>query len=164
MRLRARDHCTSSTLIDGKGGAGSSLLLPHYAWGTNGECECKMDVKSTWIPTWHRMDRVFVVTWTILKNHLFGGRPNTKPGDHGTPHARNYWFILLYHVRGPAWIEIHWISMWLRVRSHMASHTLQGSWPHYMILEVCWDGLWTLFFWALTISWSWLLARVWSGP
>ena len=26
MRLRARDHCTSSTLIGGKGGAGPSLL------------------------------------------------------------------------------------------------------------------------------------------
>ena len=27
------------------------------------------------------------------------------------------------------------------------------------------DGLETLFFfWALTISWSWVLARVWSGP
>ena len=25
-RLRARDHCTSSTLIGGKGGAGPSLL------------------------------------------------------------------------------------------------------------------------------------------
>ena len=26
-RLRAHDHCTSSTLIGGKGGAGPSLLL-----------------------------------------------------------------------------------------------------------------------------------------
>ena len=33
-----------------------------------------------------------------------------------------------------------------------------------MILEVPWDGLWTLSFWALTISWSRPLARVWSGP
>ena len=38
--------------------------------GTNGVCECKMDVKSTWILTWHRMDHVFMVTWTIFKNHL----------------------------------------------------------------------------------------------
>ena len=29
-----------------------------------------MDVKSTWIPTWHQMDHVFVVTWTIFENHL----------------------------------------------------------------------------------------------
>jgi hypothetical protein len=30
----------------------------HYAWGTNGVCECKMDVKSTW----HRMDHV---SWSL---------------------------------------------------------------------------------------------------
>ena len=43
--------------------------------------------------------------------------------------------------------------------------TLEGQWPHYMILEVSWYGLWTLtFFWALTIWWSRLLARVQSGP
>ena len=35
-----------------------SKFASHYAWGTNGVCECKMDVKSTWIPTWHRMDHV----------------------------------------------------------------------------------------------------------
>ena len=56
-RLRARDHYTSSTLIGGKGGAGPSSLHT-TAWGTNGVCECKMDVKSTWIPTWHQMDHV----------------------------------------------------------------------------------------------------------
>ena len=27
-------------------------------WGTNGVCEWRMDVKSTWIPTWHQMDHV----------------------------------------------------------------------------------------------------------
>ena len=35
-----------------------SKFTSHYAWGTNGVCECKMDVKSTWIPTWHQMDHV----------------------------------------------------------------------------------------------------------
>jgi hypothetical protein len=29
-----------------------------------------MDVKSTWVLTWHRMDHVFMVTWTIFKYHL----------------------------------------------------------------------------------------------
>ena len=49
----------------------------------------------------------FMVTWTILKNHLLGGRPNTKPmGDHDTPNAHNRWFILFYHVWESAWIEI----------------------------------------------------------
>ena len=154
MGLRAHDHCTSSTLIGGKGGAGPSLLLHHYAWGTTGACECKMDVKSTWIPTWHRYGSCSMVTWTIFNNHLFGGRPNTKPGDHDTLHAHNYWFTLFYHVWGPAWIEIHWISMWLRVRSHMTSHTLQGPWLHYMILEVLLGRPLDTFFWALIISWS----------
>jgi hypothetical protein len=50
--------------------------------GINGVCECKMDVKSTWIPTWHRMGSCFMVTWTVLKKPPLGGRPNTKPGDH----------------------------------------------------------------------------------
>ena len=60
-RLRARDHCTSGTLIGGKGGAVPSSLHT-YAWGTNGVCECKVDVKSTWMPTWHRMDHV---SWSL---------------------------------------------------------------------------------------------------
>ena len=34
----------------------------HYAWGTNGLCECKMDVKSTWIRTRHQMDHV---SWSL---------------------------------------------------------------------------------------------------
>ena len=39
-----------------------SKFASHYTWGTNGVCECKMDVKSTWIPTWHRMDHV---SWSL---------------------------------------------------------------------------------------------------
>jgi hypothetical protein len=35
-----------------------SKFTSHYAWGTNGVCECKMDVKSTCIPTWHPMHHV----------------------------------------------------------------------------------------------------------
>ena len=37
-------------------------VASHYAWGTNKVCECKMDVKSTWIPTWHQMDHV---SWSL---------------------------------------------------------------------------------------------------
>jgi hypothetical protein len=32
--------------------------------------ECKMDVQSTWVSTWHQVDHVFMVTWTIFINHL----------------------------------------------------------------------------------------------
>ena len=56
MRLRARDHYTSSTLIGGKGRAGPSSL--HTTLEEQGVCECKMDVHSTWIPKWHQMDHV----------------------------------------------------------------------------------------------------------
>jgi hypothetical protein len=44
MRLRAHDHYTSSTLIDGKGGARPSSLHTTLE-GPTGVCECKMDVK-----------------------------------------------------------------------------------------------------------------------
>ena len=58
-----------------------SKLASHYdAWGTNGVCECKMDVKFTWIPTWHWLDHV---SWSLV------GRPNTKSRDHGTPNTHN---------------------------------------------------------------------------
>ena len=117
---------TSSTLIGGKAGAGpSSLQSSHYAWGTNGARECKMDVKSAWIPN--------DIKWVMFHGHLdyfqkppFGGRPNTKLGDHGTQNAHNHWFILFYNVRGPAWIKFHSNSIWLRAWSHMASHYTWG--------------------------------------
>ena len=106
----------------------------------------------------------FMVTWTIFNNHLLEASPNTKPGDHGTPKAHNCWFILFYHSWGPAWIEIHWNSIWLRAQSHMPSHY---TWGCVTTLYDCGGVLrrpLDTSFWALTISWSRLLARVWSGP
>ena len=58
IRLRARDHYTSSTFIGGKGGASPSSLHTTLEGPTEYVCECKMDEKSTWIPTWHSMDHV----------------------------------------------------------------------------------------------------------
>ena len=81
-----------------------SKFASHYAWGTNIVCECKMDVKSTWIPTWHQMNHVSWLLGLFSKPPL-GGRPNTKPGDHGTPNAHNHCFILIHHAWGPAWID-----------------------------------------------------------
>ena len=76
---------------------------------------------------------------------LLGGRPNTKPlGDHGTLNAHNRWFILFYHGWGPAWIEIHWNSIWLRTRSHMTSHYTWRSVNKLHALEVSWGNLWTV--------------------
>ena len=83
MRLRTRDHCTSSTLIGGKGVAGPSSLQI-YARGTNRACECKMDVKTTWISYLTSSGSCFMVTWTSLEKPPLGGRLDTIPGDHVT--------------------------------------------------------------------------------
>jgi hypothetical protein len=69
--------------------------------------------------------------------------------------------IMFYHVWEP--IRINWNSIWLRARSHMTSH---HSWGSVTTLHDCAGVLGRpldTFFWALTISWSRLLARVWSG-
>ena len=92
-----------------------------------------------------------------------GGRPNTKPGNHGTPNAHNRRIILFYHVWGSAWIEIHRNSIWLRARSHMASHYTWGSVTTLLNLEGVLRRPLDSFSWALPISWSRLLAHVWSG-
>ena len=50
-RVRVHDHYTSSTLIGGKLGASPSSLHTMREGPMEYVCECKMDVKSTWIPT-----------------------------------------------------------------------------------------------------------------
>ena len=54
------------------------------------------------------MDSYMALNGSCVHGHLdyfqkspLEGRPNTKLGDHGTPNARNRWFIRFYHVRGP---------------------------------------------------------------
>ena len=59
-RLRARDHCTSSPLIGGE--AEPVKFASHYVWGTNGVCQCKMDVKWPWNPG-REMAKVFRAFW-----------------------------------------------------------------------------------------------------
>ena len=137
-----------------------SKFASHFTWGTNGVCECKMDVKSTCISTWHHMNHDHL---DYFQKPPLKGRPNTKPGDHGTPNAPYHWFILFYHVWGPAWIDIHWNSIWLRARSYMASHYTWGSVTRLHDFGGALGWPLDTFFWALTISWSWLLAHVWSG-
>ena len=90
MRLRARDHCTSSTLIGGKGGAGSSSLLHtmlegqrEYIRGMQEGCKVFLD------SYWASNGSCFMVTWTIFQKPPLGGRPTTKPGDPGTPNTHN---------------------------------------------------------------------------
>jgi len=121
-RLRARDQSLQAPHSWKR--RSQTKFASHYAWGTNAVCECKMDVKSTWIPTWHRMDHV---SWLhgymdYFQKPPLGGRLYTKLEDHSTPNTHNRWFILFYHVWGPTWMKIYWNSIWLRTQSHMTSH------------------------------------------
>ena len=111
------------------------------------------------------------IEWVMFHGHLdcflelsLGGRFNIKLRDHGILNAHNRWFILFYQVWGPTWIDIHWNSIWLRVRTHITSHDTWGP----MITLHDFGGVLgqplDTFFWAPTISWSWLLACVCSGP
>ena len=108
----------------------------------------------------------FMVTWTMSYSQKppLGGRPNTKPfGDHGTSSAHKpiglFYFIMCEDPHEEEFIEIAFSwgpgHIWLHT-------TLGGPWPHYMILEVCWDGLWTLSY-GLSQSHgrgSWLVCEV----
>ena len=146
------------------GGAGPSSLLHTMLEGPNEwVCECKMDVKFTWIPTWHQVDHV---SWSLglFFKTPHGVRPNTKLGDHGTPNTHNCWFIIYYHLWGPTRIKFHWNSIWLRAREHMASHYTWGSVTTLDDFGGVLGRPWDNFIWALRISWSRLLARVWSSP
>ena len=101
-------------------------VASHYAWGTNGVCECKIDVKVYMDSYMASNGSCFMVAWFVLETTSWCSRHNTNLEDHGTPNTHNRWFILFYHVWGPAWIEIHSNSIWLRVRSHMTSHYTWG--------------------------------------
>ena len=106
----------------------------------------------------------FMVTWILFKNHLLqvGLTQNRETMALWTLTTVGLFYYIM--VWGPAWMEIHWNSIWLEAPSHMTSHYTLGS---VTTLHDFGDVLGRpldTFFWALTISWSQLLARVWSGP
>ena len=120
-----------------------------------------MDVKSRWNPPWHRMDHV---SWSIVQ---FSKTTSLEVGltKAGRPWHSHCSPPLIYSILSCVRTPENSIEMtFSRGSGHICfTFHLEGPWPHYMILEVSWDSLDT-FFWALTISWSRLLARVWSGP
>ena len=106
----------------------------------------------------------FKVTWPTFKNHLLEVGI-TQNRTTLTPDAQQHrWFILLYHVQKPTWIEIYRNSIWLRARSHMASHYTWGSVTTLHDLRGGLGRPLDTFFRAPTMSWSRLLACVRSGP
>ena len=62
-----------------------TLRLREYV--TEYVSECTMDVKCTWIPTWHRMDHVSWSFGFFFKTRFLEVGLTQKPGDHGTPKA-----------------------------------------------------------------------------
>ena len=158
-RLRARDHYTSSTLIGGNGGASprSSFTLrlrEQRSMRLQDGCKVYMDSYMA------AKGSCFKVTWFNFKNHLLKVGLTQNRGDHGTPNAHNNWFTLFYYVWRPAWIEILWNSSWSRVQSHMTSHYTWGSMTTLHEFGGVLGRPLDTFFWALTVSWSQLLARV----
>ena len=88
MRLRALDHYTPSTLIGGKAGVGLGLLhttleRPRSMWMQDGS---KVYMNSYMAPN----GSCFIVYMDYFWKPSLGGRPNTKPGDHGNPNSHNY--------------------------------------------------------------------------
>ena len=87
MRLRGCDHYTSSTLIGGKGEPHPSLL--------HSMLEGLMEyVNVRWMYSLHGF--LHGIKWIMFHGTLdyfqkppFGGRSNTKLGDHGTPNVNN---------------------------------------------------------------------------
>ena len=106
----------------------------------------------------------FLVTWTTFKNHFLeiGLTQNQDTMALRTFTTVSWFYVIM--CEDPAWIKIHWNSIWLRARSHMTSH---HTWGFVTMLYDFGGALGRplgTFFWALTISWSQFLARVWSDP
>jgi hypothetical protein len=119
-----------------------------------------MDVKSTRIPTWHRMDHVSWWLGLFCKNHLLETYHRTGWPQHSKRSHR--WFILFHHV----WIEIHSniILFWAQLVTYNFTLHLRVGDHTTWFWRCVGTAFGHLFFLALTISWSRLLARVWSGP
>ena len=145
MRLRARDLYTSSTLIGGKEGAGPSSLHTMLEGPTN---------KSMWMQDGCKvyMDSYMAsngsCSWSLdcFKNHFLEvGLTQNR----ATTALRMLTIVDLFSF---ITCEDPYEQKFLEITfgwglSHIWLHTtLEGLWPYYMMLEVCWDGLWTLFY------------------
>ena len=69
MSLRARDHCTSSTLIGGKGGAGWSKFTTLRLRDQQSKRTCKVYIDFYVASN----ASCFMVSWTIFENRLLEG-------------------------------------------------------------------------------------------
>ena len=143
-RLRARDHSTSSIL---SGGIAEPVqvcftlcLRDQWSMWMQDGCKVYMDYYLASNGSW------LMVTWTISKNHLL---EVDLTQNRETMTLQMFTAVDLFYfsmVEDP--LEYKFIEIafgW--GPGHIWLHTtLEGPWPHYMILEVSWDRLWTLSF------------------
>ena len=106
----------------------------------------------------------FVDIWIVFKYHLLevGLTQNQE-----TMALRTFTLVELFYFimwEDPARLEIHWNNIWLRARSFMASHYIWRFVTALHDIEGALGWPFDTFLGAFTIPWSWLLARVWSGP
>ena len=158
--LRARDYYTSSTLIGAKGRAGPTSPILE---GPTEDVNARM---------WSTHGFLHGIEWIMLHGHLDYFQKPSLGSMIGLTQSREtmrLWTLTtvgsfyFYHVWGPAWIKIHWNSISLGVWSHVISH---HTWESVSTLHDFGGVLGRPldnFLWALTISWSRLLACVWSG-
>ena len=145
----------------------SKFATSHYARGTNGGCMWMQDGCKVCMDSYvASYGSCFMVTWTILEKYF------TEVGLTQNWETMALWMLktidflfYFYHVWGPTRIKIHWYSIWSRAWSHTrsGSHcTREDAWPQYMMLEVCWNGLWTLSFGLSKLHGhgSWLVCEV----
>ena len=107
----------------------------------------------------------FMVTWTIFNNHLLEVGLTQNPDTMAFRMLTTVGLFYCIMCEEPAWIVIHWKSIWLRAQSHMTAYNTRESVTTLHDIGGVLGRPLDAFFWALaTISWSRLLARVWSGP
>ena len=141
-----------------------SNMASHYAWGTNTVCEMQDGYRVymdgflcgiEWVMFCARLD-------CFQKPPLEVGLTRNREAValQTLTSVDLFYFIMVWE---PTWIEIHWDSIWLRAQSRMASYYTWGSVTTLHDFGGLLGRAWDTFFWALTISWSRLLARVWEA-
>ena len=155
------DHSTSSTLIGGKGKAIPSSLHTML----EGPKEWMQDGCKVYMDSYTASNRsCYILTWIFFKCNLLevGLTQNRETMALQMLTTVGLFYIIM--CEDPAWIEIPWNSIWLRAQSHVTSHYTRGSVTTLHDFGGVLGRPLGTFFWVVTMSWSRLLAHVWSGP
>ena len=132
-----------------------SKFASHYARGTNGVCMWLQDGCKLYMDSYMASNgSCFMVTWIAFKNQLLEVGLTQKRETMAVQMLTTvdlFDFIICENPHEQKIVEI----AFNRGPGHIRLHTtLEGLWPHYMILEVSWDDPLDTFFWALsTLPW-----------